>query len=165
MSGTPRLSLPFLSAGQAQKEFMHNEALQQIDIALAAAVEETPRDDAPASPALGACYIVGPSAVAEWAGKSQSIASFTSGGWRFLAPVEGMTAYIKSTAIFATYRSGEWEFGTLRGSTLMLGGQQVVGSRGGAITLASGGATVDSEGRAAIEAILSALRDHGLIET
>src|SRR4051812_49787510 len=101
MSGTPRLSLPFLSAGQAQKEFVHNEALQQIDIALAAAVEEAPRDDPPASPALGACYIVGPSAVGEWAGKSQSIASFTSGGGGVFSPRARMNAYLQNNALFS----------------------------------------------------------------
>ena len=36
MSGTPRLDLPFLSAGQAQKEFTHNEALQTLDLIVAA---------------------------------------------------------------------------------------------------------------------------------
>ena len=36
MNGTPRLSLPFLSPGQAQKEFTHNEALQILDAVVAA---------------------------------------------------------------------------------------------------------------------------------
>ena len=43
MSGTPRLALPFLSPGQAQKEFTHNEALQTLDFLIAGAVEEAPR--------------------------------------------------------------------------------------------------------------------------
>ena len=59
MSATPRLTLPFLSPGQAQKEFFHNEALQVLDILIAAAVEEGPRDDPPSSPSAGDCYIVG----------------------------------------------------------------------------------------------------------
>ena len=36
MSNTPRLRVPFLSPGQAQKEFFHNEALQTFDILVAA---------------------------------------------------------------------------------------------------------------------------------
>ena len=31
MDGTPRWALPFLFAGQAQKEMFHNEALVRID--------------------------------------------------------------------------------------------------------------------------------------
>ena len=58
MSASPRLGLPFLSVGQAQKEFTHNEALQVLDSLVAGAVEEPPRASPPASPALGACYII-----------------------------------------------------------------------------------------------------------
>ena len=53
----------------------------------------------------------------------------------------------------------------LRGSALVLQGDQVVGSRQPAIASPSGGTTTDAEARAAIEQLLSALRQHGLIET
>ena len=165
MNGTARLSLPFLSPGQAQKEFVHNEALQALDIAVAAAVEEAPRSDPPAAPALGGCYIVGSSPTGEWAGKPQSLAAFTTGGWRFLAPIEGLSVYVKDSGVWAAYRSGDWEIGSLRGSNLIIDGQQVVGARTAAITLATGGTTIDGEARTAIEGILAALRQHGLIES
>jgi len=38
MAATPRLSLPFLSVGQAQKEFTHNESLQTLDALVAGAL-------------------------------------------------------------------------------------------------------------------------------
>lgn len=165
MNGTARLSLPFLSPGQAQKEFIHNEALQALDIAVAAAVEEAPRSEPPAAPAVGACYIVGSSPTGEWAGKPQSLAAFTSGGWRFLAPIEGLSVYVKDSGLCGTYRIGDWDIGPLRGSSVIIDGQQVVGNRSAAITLTSGGSTIDGEARTAIEAILAALRQHGLIES
>ena len=165
MSGTPRLGLPFLSAGQAQKEFTHNEALQTLDIVAAPAVEQAALDDPPASPALGSCYIVGDSPTGAWAGKSQNLAGFTSGGWRFVPPLEGFSVYVKAVAQPACYRAGAWEIGVVRGSSLVIGGVQVVGSRVSAIAAPSGGTTVDGEGRAAIDQILSALREHGLIAT
>src|SRR5947199_3315282 len=105
MSGSARLSLPFLSPGQAQKEFFHNEALQTLDLLTAAAVEETPRNDPPADPVVGACYIVGNSPTEEWAGKSQYIAGYTSGGWRYIAPTAGMSAYVKAAGISAHNRA------------------------------------------------------------
>jgi hypothetical protein len=165
MSATPRLGLPFLSAGQAQKEFFHNEALQTLDALVAAAVEEGPRPDPPGAPGIGDCYIVAVSATGVWAGKSQSVAAFTNGGWRFIAPVEGMSVFVKANGNWATYRMGAWELGTLRGSSVVIGGQQVVGARLTAIASATGGTTVDSQARTAIDQILAALRQHGLIET
>lgn len=165
MAATPRLSLPFLSVGQAQKEFTHNESLQTIDILVAGAVEGPPLAAPPESPALGACYIVAPNATGAWAGMSGSLAAWTSGGWRLLPPVEGMALYERSSGTCAAYRNGAWEIGTLRGAAMLIDGVQVVGPRAAAIESPSGGTVVDIEGRAAVAAILEALRGHGLIET
>jgi hypothetical protein len=75
-----------------------------------------------------------------------------------------MTVYVRSSSVWATYRAGAWELGQVRGSSLVLAGQQVVGSRAAAIASASGGTTVDSEARAVVDQILAAMRQHGLIE-
>ena len=150
MSASARLSLPFLSPGQAQKAFFHNEALQTLDLLVAPAVEEGPRDAPPASPNIGACYLVGASPSGDWVGKSMCIAGYTSGGWRLIQPTEGMTAYVKSTGQTATYREGAWE---------------IAGGQVAAIPGPSGGSNVDVEARAAIDQVLAALRHHGLIES
>jgi hypothetical protein len=76
-----------------------------------------------------------------------------------------MIAFVKSTGVWANYRSGAWELGVLRGGSLVLDGIQVVGSRLPAIAGPSGGTIVDSECRAAINQILAALRQHGLIDS
>ncbi len=83
----------------------------------------------------------------------------------FARSVEGMTVHIRASAQPATYRQGAWELGMLRGSSLLLGGQQVVGDRGAAIAAPSGGTTVDAEARGAVSLMLAALRQHGLIAT
>lgn len=165
MSSTPRLAMPFLSAGQAQKEISHNEALQTLDMLVAAAVEEPPRAVPPASPTVGTCYIVAAAPTGAWAGKQQCVATYTSGGWRFIDPVEGMAAYVKSDSAWAAYRAGVWEIGSIRGSRLIIAGQQVVGIRTGSIASPSGGSTVDIQARATIDQMLNALQQHGLIET
>jgi hypothetical protein len=165
MSGSARLNMPFLIPGQAQKEFFHNEALQTLDLVAAAAVEEGPRSDPPATPALGSCYIVGSSPTSEWAGKSNCLAGYTSGGWRLIQPLEGMSAYVKATGTWASYRAGAWELGKVRGASLVLDGLQVVGARQAAISEPTGGANVDAEARGAVSQILAALRQHGLIES
>jgi len=88
-----------------------------------------------------------------------------AGGWRYVDPIDGMSAYVKATSTWANYRAGSWEVGTLRGAGLVIGGTQVVGSRLAAIAGPSGGSIVDPESRAAIDQILAALRQHGLIES
>ena len=132
---------------------------------VAGAVEQPPLATPPASPALGACYIVDAGATDAWAGQSHCVAGWTVGGWRFVSPVEGMLLYERTTGTWAAFRNGAWELGMVRGAALVIDGQQVVGARGAAIQSATGGTVVDTEGRAAIDAILGALRQHGLIES
>ncbi len=165
MTATPRFALPFLAPGQAQKELFHNEALQSLDVLVAAAVEGPPLAAPPASPVVGNCYIVAASPSGAWAGKAQHLAAYTSGGWRFIGPRDGLNAYVKSSGVTAAYRSGAWVIGDLSGSQLSVEGVKVIGARAAAIPDPAGGATVDAEGRAAINLILAALRGHGLIAT
>jgi Protein of unknown function (DUF2793) len=163
MAATPRLALPFLSVGQAQKEFTVNESLQALDVLVAGAVDEPPRATPPTSPTPGACYIVGAEATDAWAGMSGFVAAWTTGGWRLIPPVEGMSLYERTSGTWIVYRGSAWEIGIVRGAALIIDGMQVVGQRGAAIDSPTGGTVVDTEGRAAIAAILSALRQHGLI--
>lgn len=163
MDATPRLSLPLLSAGQAQKELFHNEALQTLDLLVGGAVEGSPMAEPPSAPTIGSAYIVGAGATGSWAGKSQCVAAFTSGGWRFVEPSEGLTLYVRSQDVSATFRGGNWDLGEVRGSAVVIGGQQVVGSRAGSIASPAGGSVVDAEARAIVGQILETMRGHGLI--
>ncbi|HVL77826.1 MAG TPA: DUF2793 domain-containing protein [Sphingomicrobium sp.] len=163
MTASQRLSLPFIAPGQAQKELLHNEALQALDIIVAAAVEEPPAASPPQSPAAGACYIVAPGATGIWDGRDHQIAAFTLAGWRYISPAEGMTALVRSTGTTAMFVGGSWHLGEIRGAKLVIGGDQVVGARSAAIASPNGGTTIDSEARSAISSILQALRQHGLI--
>lgn len=165
MTATPRLGLPFLSAGQAQKEFFHNEALQTLDATVWAAIEEPPRAAPPASPVIGASYLVAAFPSGAWAGKAQFLATYSVGGWRFVQPFDGLCVYSKADAVTALYRSGSWEFGMARASSLVIGGQQVVGARTAPIADPVGGTTVDTQARTALGQVLAALRLHGLIGT
>ncbi|MBA3512411.1 DUF2793 domain-containing protein [Sphingomonas sp.] len=165
MSATPRLDLPFIVPGQAQKELYHNEALQVLDAVVSAAVEGTPLATPPASPSVGSCYIVGSSPTGSWSGQAGKLAAYTSGGWRFVRPFDGLSALVRSSGTTAVYRSGAWEIGKLRGSEVTVDAVKVVGPRQAAIPAPAGGSIADLEARAAIGAILAAMRAHGLIET
>ncbi|WP_155265157.1 DUF2793 domain-containing protein [Sphingomonas segetis] len=165
MATTPRLSLPFLSVAQAQKEFAHNESLQTLDVLVAGSVEEGPRATPPTSPVIGSCYLVAEAATGAWAGSSQCVAAWTSGGWRFVSPIDGMSLYDRASGTFALFRNGAWEIGIVRATSVAIGGQQVLGQRAAAVESPVGGTVTDAEARSTINAILDALRQHGLVES
>lgn len=161
---TDRHALPLLQAGQAQKEMTHNEALVMLDM-LAMAVVEGVADIPPADPAPGECWIVGDGAGAGWAGQAGAIAGWTAAGWRFLAPHDGMRCWVSGRNVAAVRRDGAWRIGEVNATSLRIDGETVVGARQGPISGPEGGAYVDVEARAAVDAMLSALRTHGLIAT
>jgi hypothetical protein len=160
---TARLSLPLLAAGQAQKEVTHNEALVVADMLVQPVVEAVAPVQIPASPIPGQCWIVGPAPSGAWTGKAGHIACWSAGGWRFFAPFEGLSAWVASDSIRARWTGGQWRLGQENAQAYSVGGLQVVGAQQAAIPAPSGGQTVDSEARAAVSLILSALETHGLI--
>src|SRR5687768_10723370 len=81
----------------------------------------------------------------------------------FSRSFDGLAAVVRSSGSTAVYRNGAWEVGKLRGSEVAVDGVKVVGTQQAAIPAPAGGSTADVEARAAIGAILAALRSHGLI--
>ena len=163
METTERLGLPLLAPGQAQKELVHNEALQLLEILVAGAVEEPARNAPPASPAPGSCYLVGSAPTGDWSQYAGHLAAFTSGGWRFVPPAPGMAVLVKTSGLVASFAGQGWETGAIRAQRVLVDGVQVVGSRAAAIADPAGGSVVDAEARATLAQILSALRQHGMI--
>ena len=159
---TARHALPLLQPGQAQKEMWHNEALALTD-ALLHPLAEGVRDEPPEAPEPGECWIVGVEPAGDWAGQAGAIACWTAGGWRFAGPREGMTVWLRDAGCTARRGPADWEVGAIDARVLRIGGEQVIGSRSAAIGGPAGGATVDIEARTVINALLDALRTHGLI--
>lgn len=142
---TPRLGLPLLAAAQAQKEMTHNEALVLADMAMQAVVESIGLTAPPATPALGRCWVVGTAPTGAWSGHAGAIAGWTAGGWRFVAPFEGLAVWSIGDRRIARRTTTAW----------------VTGS---SVVAPTGGSVIDTESRVAITAVLSVLRLHGLIE-
>ena len=161
---TPRLALPLLQPGQAQKEMYHNEALARLDLAVQPSVIGANANIPPEAPEPGDAWILGTSPSGAWAEHPKAMAGWTEAGWRFLAPAEGMTAWVVESAGFALFSDGSWRVGEAHGR-LIVEGEQLVGPRADPIEDPDGGMTVDIEARAAILAILVALREHGLVDT
>lgn len=159
-----RFELPFILPGQAQKELFHNEALALIDAALHPAVEGAPRDQPPSTPVAGETWLVGAEPSGDWIGREGALATWTEGGWRFVAPQVGMGVWDKAAGWYRRWSGTGWNAGEVSGAALRINGVQVVGSRREPIASPSGGSIIDQECRVAVDAVIVALRSHGLIE-
>jgi hypothetical protein len=149
---TARWQLPLLAAGQAQKEIAHNEALALIDAAVQPCVLGMDVTVPPADPQPGECWAVGTAPTGAFSGRAQALATWTDGGWRFVAPQHGTTAWDKGRATTIRFDGERWV------------AIATPGAAHPAISAAVGGATVDVEARAALAGVLAALSHHGLIE-
>lgn len=152
MTDTARLALPLLMAGQAQKEMTVNETLARLDIAVQASAVEVGRDVPPTSPHEGETWIVGSTPAGAWHGRAGALAGWTAGGWRFLTPSDGWRVWSIADGCAVVHRGGTWRLSV------------APGPRAAAIPNPIGGAVTDGEARAAIIAVLDALRGHGLIQ-
>jgi hypothetical protein len=140
-STTPRMLLPLLFSAQAHKELFHNEALQRIDTLMHAAVERQ-TDDPPSAPQEGKCWIVGSAPSGDWTGHGGEIAIFQTGRWQFADPFPGLQVFNLETMQFVVFFA-DWQ-------------------KAEVIEEPSGGLYVDSQARAAIGALISALRAAGI---
>ena len=139
---SPRYALPLLFPGQSQKEFYVNEAHALIDALLHPAVAGE-ANDPPTAPADGECWLVGAEPTELWKDHAAELACWSSGGWLFVAPREGMCLLNQSTGQMGLYRAGEWAWATPP-------------------SLPAGGSTVDSQARAAIADLVAALAASGI---
>ncbi|CAN5121460.1 hypothetical protein BH10PLA2_BH10PLA2_00420 [soil metagenome] len=160
---SPRLALPFLVAGQAQKEMVHNEALQRIDALVQPVAQSADLAIPPATPMPGDCWIVADAATGAWVGHDGELAQWTVGGWRFLRPAEGWRCHIFDRGAAMRYDGTLWINEAVRSDGIYIDGDKVVGSRMTDIDSPIGGTVVDSEGRSVINELLTVLRTHGLI--
>lgn len=146
---TDRLGLPTLAAAQAQKEITHNEALTLLDAAVQAVVLAVAPAAVPSSPTRGQCWIVGAGATGDWAGQDGALAAWTDGGWRFVAPFDGMAAWSIADGGVTRRIAGSWRTSV----------------PGNAIADPRGGGVVDLEARAGLIALLGILRAQGIVQT
>lgn len=165
LTQTDRLGLPLLAAGQAQKEVAHNEALLLLDMLCQPAVESADLSAPPGTPEPGQCWIVAATPTGDWSGMASALAAWTGNGWRFARPAPGWRAWVADRGGAMRFDGSQWADEEARGDGYFVGGQRVLAARQAAIAEPVGGASPDAEARAAIGAILAALRQHGLIAT
>jgi hypothetical protein len=107
---TPRLSLPFVAAGQAQKHITVNEALGRLDGLVQLAVQSRTVAAQPASPADGAMHILPTGATgAAWFDKAAGLlAHYDDGVWEALTPRAGWLAWIIDEGLALIHDGENW---------------------------------------------------------
>ncbi|MBI1685791.1 DUF2793 domain-containing protein [Caulobacter hibisci] len=109
-AATPRLSLPYVAAGQAQKHVTVNEGLARLDGLVQPCVVSRTVTAQPGSPADGAMWIRPATATgADWSPVSSGrLMRFEAGAWEAIAPAAGFTAWIADEGQMAVFTGSAW---------------------------------------------------------
>ncbi len=107
---TPRLSLPYLAAAQAQKHVTLNQSLGLLDGLVQTAVESRSTASEPTSPVDGVIYILPASATGtDWAGAAaNAVMRFEAGAWASLPLRSGWIVYVKDEAVVLVCDGAAW---------------------------------------------------------
>ena len=143
MLETARFEIPLLAAGQSHKELFHNEALARIDFLVHPTVQAIETDPTAIVPIAGQSWLVGPGALNAWLDHDDQIAGWSGNGWLFIRPQALMRVFIEAHDSFAVYRDS-WQLTD-------------------GIANPAAGAVVDTEARQAIDSILAALQEQGIL--
>ena len=108
MDHTPRLSLPYLMPGQAQKHITHNEALQALDGLVQPVVVSRTVTVPPPLPLEGEAYLVPSGATAAWAGHADELAIWQAGAWTFHDPASGWQVWCTAEQVLLVFHAGSW---------------------------------------------------------
>lgn len=81
----------------------------------------------PGAPAAGDCYVVGAAPTGAWVGKTNQVAVYDDGAWRYGVPRKGWAAYDESTGV--RYIFGvDWDDAAVFGSVQLTGGTSTQGT-------------------------------------
>lgn len=133
---TRNLSLPMLSATQAQKHLTHNEALLRLDDVVQLGIAKRLAAP-PINPVDGERFLIAENASLDWAARDGQIAVFNAGAWQYYSPKEGWIAWVVETEVLYIFSSAMWR----SYSDLTLGALSTLGVN----------ATPDTENRIAVK--------------
>lgn len=105
---TPRLGLPLIQQGQAQKHVTRNEAITVLDALVQPVVQDADQTAPPAVSSKGDVHIVAPAATDAWAGQDHALAVYFNNGWTFQTPSAGWMARVLATGETLTFDGTTW---------------------------------------------------------
>lgn len=113
MSDTEQLNLPLLSSSQAQKHVTVNEALTRLDGMVQLRLLSITQTVPPAIFAEADCFGVPTGATGAWAGEDGKVAMAINGGWDFITPKRGFSAFVIDASAAAVHDGTDWRVGGL----------------------------------------------------
>ncbi|MDV7145082.1 DUF2793 domain-containing protein [Tropicimonas sp. TH_r6] len=113
MSETRTFQLPLLQASQAQKHISVNEALVRLDGLAQITIQSKSVSSPPASFSDGDCYALPAGCSDDWEGQDGKLALASNGGWIYVAPMTGWSAWLVDEHSRATYLQESWQSGVM----------------------------------------------------
>ena len=108
MARTAQLNLPLIAPAQAQKHVTVNEALTRLDALAQLRIKSFDQVAVPSNPKDGDAYLVGLAAADDWSGQAGKIAVWSNGGWIFVLPKIGWTAWDETALCSRMYHGNGW---------------------------------------------------------
>ncbi|HMR60649.1 DUF2793 domain-containing protein, partial [Amaricoccus sp.] len=108
MARTAQLQLPLIAPAQAQKHVTVNEALSRLDALAQLRIKAFDQAVVPTDPKEGDAYLVGSEPAGEWSGHGGKIAVRANGGWIFVVPKTGWTAWDEAGLCARMYHGRGW---------------------------------------------------------
>ena len=105
---SPRLNLPLIQGGQAQKHVTHNEAVEQLDLLVQLVVQDFVTETPPGTAVEGQAWVIGDSPTGDWAGRAGQIASWRGGGWLYVLAQTGWRAWGQAEGEIRVYDGANW---------------------------------------------------------
>lgn len=161
MPESPRLALPLIAAGQAQKDVTHNEAVLALDRLVALVVASRSLTVPPPAPQSGACYIVPSAGTVAWGHPAGTLLHWQGAAWLPVTPRDGQIALLSDENLMLIHR-GSWQ-AQWPVAGLAIAGRTVLAVPPVSLAAPSGGTIVDSQARAMLAALLVALQHQGII--
>lgn len=109
MTETQNLDLPLLQASQAQKHVTVNEALVRLDGLAQITLQSRSISVPPTGFSDGDCYGLPSGCSGGWNGQDGRLAIASNGGWIFVTPLVGWSAWVVDEFARAVFLPGGWQ--------------------------------------------------------
>ena len=145
---TPRLSLPFLQAGQALKNITHNEALQRLDTGLYLSCSNMAADNLPADPVEGHAYVISQTPDGSLMDRIGHIGVYVSSRWAWFIPKSGWVLWDETGATLRVFDGSDWaaSFSESQAETLPFLGLNAAASADQRLSISSASSLFNHDG-------------------
>ena len=148
---TPRLGIPLMHAGQAQKHITHNAALLEVERHLHPSVHRSDLGSPPADAESGESFVVAALAEGEWESRAGEVATRSGESWSYAAPEPGWTLWDLALGAHIVFDGTTWSPLASDGSSDSGGsGSGAADPNPAPETLGVGGAAADATNRLAV---------------